>query len=49
MRSIDMSDFERQLRYWTTLLADIEQGRFTFGQFIVGDQVYVPPWAGVIH
>lgn len=40
MRSIDMSDFERQLRALDDTLADIEQGRSPFGQFIVGDQVY---------
>ena len=45
MRSIDMSDFERQLRALDDTLADIEHGRSPFGQFIVGDQVYAP-WAG---
>jgi phospholipid/cholesterol/gamma-HCH transport system substrate-binding protein len=40
MRSVDMSDFERQLRALDDLLADIEQARSAFGQFVVGDQVY---------
>lgn len=41
MRSIDLSDFERQLRLVDDTLGDIEQGRSPMGQFIVGDQVYV--------
>ena len=41
MRSVDLSDFERQLRSVDDTLADIEQGRSDFGQVIVGDQIYV--------
>jgi phospholipid/cholesterol/gamma-HCH transport system substrate-binding protein len=41
MRSVDLSDFERQLRAVDTTLADIEQGRSDFGQFVIGDQVYI--------
>jgi phospholipid/cholesterol/gamma-HCH transport system substrate-binding protein len=40
MRSVDMTDFEHQLRAVDETLADIETGRLAFGQFIVGDQVY---------
>lgn len=40
MRSVDLTDFERQLRILDDTLADIEQARSPFGQFIVGDQVY---------
>lgn len=41
MRSVDLTDFERQLRSVDDTLADLENGRSQFGQFIIGDQVYV--------
>jgi phospholipid/cholesterol/gamma-HCH transport system substrate-binding protein len=40
MRSVDLTDFEHQLRAVDETLADIETGRLPFGQFIIGDQVY---------
>jgi phospholipid/cholesterol/gamma-HCH transport system substrate-binding protein len=41
MRSVDLTDFDRQLRSVDDTLADIEQARSPLGQFVVGDQVYV--------
>jgi phospholipid/cholesterol/gamma-HCH transport system substrate-binding protein len=40
MRSVDLTDFEHQLRAVDETLADIESGRSPFGQFVIGDQVY---------
>jgi phospholipid/cholesterol/gamma-HCH transport system substrate-binding protein len=40
MRSIDLSDFERQLRLVNGILDEIEGGRTPLGQFVMGDQVY---------
>jgi phospholipid/cholesterol/gamma-HCH transport system substrate-binding protein len=40
MRSIDLTDFEHQLRLVDDTLADIERGQSPIGQFVVGDQVY---------
>lgn len=40
MRSVDLTDFEHQLRSVDETLANIEHGRLPFGQFILGDQVY---------
>jgi phospholipid/cholesterol/gamma-HCH transport system substrate-binding protein len=40
MRSVDLTDFEHQLRAVDDTLAEIELGRSPIGQFIVGDQVY---------
>jgi phospholipid/cholesterol/gamma-HCH transport system substrate-binding protein len=40
MRSVDLTDFEHQLRAVDETLADIENGRSPFGQFVIGDQVY---------
>jgi len=40
MRTIDLVDFERQLRIVDTTLADIESGANPLGQFILTDTVY---------
>src|SRR6185312_2277103 len=40
MRTIDFSDFERQMRIVDSMLSDIEQGRNQVGQFILTDTVY---------
>jgi phospholipid/cholesterol/gamma-HCH transport system substrate-binding protein len=41
MRTIDLVDFERQLRIVDSTLADIEKGANPLGQFILTDTVYV--------
>jgi phospholipid/cholesterol/gamma-HCH transport system substrate-binding protein len=41
MRTIDLADFERQLRIVDATLGDIEQGRNPLGQFVLTDTVYV--------
>jgi phospholipid/cholesterol/gamma-HCH transport system substrate-binding protein len=41
MRTIDLTDFERQLRIVDATLADIEQGRNPLGQFVMTDTVYM--------
>lgn len=41
MRSIDLEDFEKQLRIVDATLADIEAGRTDLGKFVIGDEVYV--------
>jgi len=41
MRTIDLVDFERQLRIVDATLADIEKGANPLGQFILTDTVYV--------
>lgn len=41
MRSVDLEQFESQLRIVDATLADIEQGRNELGKFVLGDQVYV--------
>jgi phospholipid/cholesterol/gamma-HCH transport system substrate-binding protein len=41
MRTIDLVDFERQLRIVDATLADIERGANPLGQFILTDTVYV--------
>ena len=41
MRTIDLADFERQLRVVDGILADIEKGANPLGQFILTDTVYV--------
>jgi phospholipid/cholesterol/gamma-HCH transport system substrate-binding protein len=40
MRSVDLPDFERQLRIVDALLDDIEQSRTPLGKFVTGDEVY---------
>ena len=39
-KSLDLPQFEAQLRSIDALLADIEQGKSTVGQFVFGDQIY---------
>ncbi len=41
MRSVDLTEFERQLRLVDAMLTDIELARTPLGEFVVGDQVYV--------
>lgn len=41
MRSVDLVQFEKQLRLVDATMADIEQGRSELGKFVLGDQVYV--------
>jgi phospholipid/cholesterol/gamma-HCH transport system substrate-binding protein len=41
MRTIDLADFERQLRIVDATLTDIEQGRNQVGQFVLTDTVYM--------
>ena len=40
MKSIDLTQFEKQVRSVEKLLDDIEQGRTPLGQFVAGDQFY---------
>src|SRR5271165_5437760 len=40
MKSLDLTQFETQLREMDTMLSDIEQGRTAVGQFVLGDQIY---------
>jgi phospholipid/cholesterol/gamma-HCH transport system substrate-binding protein len=40
MRSVDLSQFEQQLRTMDATLSDIENGRSELGKFVLGDQVY---------
>ncbi len=40
MKSIDIAQFQKQLRGVEVLLDDIEQGRNLLGQFIAGDEMY---------
>ena len=40
MRSIDLSQFQAQLRAIDATLTDIESGKSAFGQFVLGDQMY---------
>jgi phospholipid/cholesterol/gamma-HCH transport system substrate-binding protein len=39
-KTLDLSQFEQQLRQLDALLTDIEQGRSELGQFIIGEQMY---------
>jgi len=41
MKSLDLSEFEKQLRQMDAVLTDIEQGKSRVGQFILGDDMYV--------
>jgi phospholipid/cholesterol/gamma-HCH transport system substrate-binding protein len=40
MKSLDLSQFEAQLRLVDTTLTEIEQGKSRLGKFILGDQFY---------
>ncbi len=40
MKSLDLSQFEKQLRVVDATLTEIEQGKSRVGQFILGDQFY---------
>ena len=40
MRSVDLTDFERQLRLVDATLDDLERARTPLGKFVQGDQVY---------
>ncbi|HEY2017225.1 MAG TPA: MCE family protein [Bryobacteraceae bacterium] len=40
MKSLDLSEFAKQLRQVDATLTDIEQGKSRVGQFILGDQFY---------
>ena len=40
MRSVDLSQFEQQLRAMDATLSDIENGRSELGKFVLGDEVY---------
>src|SRR5271157_5149764 len=40
MKSLDLTQFETQLRAVDAMLTDIEQGKSAVGQFILGDQMY---------
>lgn len=41
MRSVDLTQFEQQLRIVDATLAEIEQGRSQLGKFIIGEDVYL--------
>ncbi len=40
LKTLDLSQFEKQLKVVSALLDDIEQGRSDLGQFVMGDQMY---------
>jgi phospholipid/cholesterol/gamma-HCH transport system substrate-binding protein len=40
MKSLDLSQFQKQLRILDATLTDIEQGKGLVGQFVMGDAVY---------
>jgi len=40
MKSLDLSQFQKQLRIMDATLTDIEQGKGLVGQFVVGEAVY---------
>jgi len=40
LKTLDLSQFERQLKLVSALLDDIEQGRSDLGQFVMGEQMY---------
>jgi phospholipid/cholesterol/gamma-HCH transport system substrate-binding protein len=40
MRSVDLTDFAKQLRIVDATLDDIEQARTPLGEFVMGDQMY---------
>jgi phospholipid/cholesterol/gamma-HCH transport system substrate-binding protein len=41
MHSLDLTQFETQLRAVDVMITDIEQGKSPIGQFVLGDQMYV--------
>ena len=40
LKTLDIRQFEKQLKVVSALLDDIEQGRSDLGQFVMGDQMY---------
>jgi phospholipid/cholesterol/gamma-HCH transport system substrate-binding protein len=40
MKTLDMSQFEQQLRLMDAVLTDIEQGRGQVGQFVMGEKIH---------
>jgi len=40
LKTLDLSQFEKQIKVVSALLDDIEQGRSDLGQFIMGEQMY---------
>ena len=40
LKSLDMSQFEQQLRTMDAVITDIERGRSRVGQFVVGEETY---------
>jgi phospholipid/cholesterol/gamma-HCH transport system substrate-binding protein len=40
LKTLDLAQFERQLKVVSALLDDIEQGRSDLGQFVQGEQMY---------
>jgi phospholipid/cholesterol/gamma-HCH transport system substrate-binding protein len=40
MHSLDLTQFETQLRAVDAMITDIEQGKSAIGQFVLGDQMY---------
>jgi phospholipid/cholesterol/gamma-HCH transport system substrate-binding protein len=40
MKSLDLTQFERQLRAVDAMLTDIERGKSAVGQFVLGEQMY---------
>ena len=40
LKTLDLSQFEKQLKVVSALLDDIEQGRSDLGQFVMGEQMY---------
>ena len=40
MKSVDITQFQKQLRAVDAVLSDIEEGRSELGKFILGDQMY---------
>jgi phospholipid/cholesterol/gamma-HCH transport system substrate-binding protein len=40
LKTLDLSQFEKQIKVVSALLDDIEQGRSDLGQFVMGEQMY---------
>src|ERR1017187_5761914 len=40
LKSLDLSQFEKQIKVVSALLDDIEQGRSDLGKFVMGEQMY---------
>jgi phospholipid/cholesterol/gamma-HCH transport system substrate-binding protein len=49
VKSIDLEQFERQLRAIDQTIGDIQQGKGSLGQFVTGDQLYRSVLDGVTH